>query len=54
LQKRSLAREISLALTIKVAAIVAIYFAFFAGPHRPHVTPESMAAYIYGPTPAQR
>jgi len=54
LKKRSLAREIGLAMTLKVAAISALYFAFFASPHRPHVTPETMAALISGSVPAAR
>jgi hypothetical protein len=54
LKKRSLTKEISLALMLKVAAIAALYFAFFAGPHRPHVTPQTMAALITGSAPAAR
>jgi hypothetical protein len=54
LKKRSLAREISLALTLKVAALAALYFAFFSASHRPHVTPETMAALVSSAAPAAR
>jgi hypothetical protein len=54
LKKRSLGREIGLVLALKAAAIAALYFAFFAGAHRPHVTPQSVAALISAPRPAAR
>ncbi|MFY9658697.1 MAG: cytochrome oxidase putative small subunit CydP [Methylocystis sp.] len=54
MKKCSLGREISLALTLKVAAIAVLYYAFFSGPHRPHVTPQSVAALISAPMPATR
>ncbi|WP_425351468.1 cytochrome oxidase putative small subunit CydP [Methylocystis bryophila] len=38
-------------LAVKAAAIAALYFAFFAGSHRPHVTPQTMTALISGPVP---
>jgi len=53
-KKRSLAREIGFALTLKAAALAALYFAFFAGSHRQPVTPESMAKLISGRAPAAR
>jgi len=54
MKKRSLGREISFALTLKVAAIAALYFAFFSASHRPHVTPKTMAALVSGAPPAAR
>jgi hypothetical protein len=53
-KKRSLAREIGIALTLKGAALAALYFAFFADWRRQPVTPETMAALISGPAPAAR
>ena len=54
LKNRSPPAEIGLALTLKAAGLAALYFGFFAGADRLHVTPETMASLISGPAPAAR
>jgi len=43
-KKRSLAREIGFALTLKAAALAALYFVFFAGSQR--IGPSSSPALL--------
>jgi hypothetical protein len=47
--RRTLGRELLLALLFKAAAIFLLWFWFFGPAHRVHVTPADMAAVVAGP-----
>jgi hypothetical protein len=42
-----LAKEITAALVFKAIALAALYFAFFAPPHAPEVSPERVAQDLF-------
>ncbi|KAF2991829.1 phosphoglycerate mutase [Methylocystis sp. MJC1] len=44
--RSTLRRELTLAITVKVAAIFLLYFLFFSPAHRIHVSPADMAAAL--------
>lgn len=44
--KRSLSRDIGVALAFKALALAALYFLFFDRSHKTQVTPAKMAAYL--------
>ncbi|MBE0533726.1 MAG: hypothetical protein IH626_23125 [Rhodospirillales bacterium] len=46
--RHPLARDIALALVVKVLALAALYVAFFSPAHRLEVTPEIMQRAILG------
>jgi len=50
--RHPLAREIVVVLAVKAAALALLYFAFFAPPHRPEVTPAAMDRLLFGIVPA--
>ena len=50
--RKTLRRELTLAIVFKVAAIFLLWFWFFGPTQRVHVTPADMAAVLaHGPQP---
>jgi hypothetical protein len=45
------ARDISLALLLKAAALAALYGLFFAPAHRPPIDAERLATHLIAPAP---
>jgi hypothetical protein len=45
------ARDISLALLLKAAALAALYGLFFAPAHRPAIDAERLATHLIAPAP---
>jgi len=52
-RRHSLGRDIMIALALKLAALAILYLTFFSPSHRLDVTPERIAAALFGDAGSQ-